>query len=108
MEATIAPVIFTINGETTTGHKQQSRWNYKTAKWSLFAIRTNELKDFNNSILQAARECNPRRARRDYTPYWTDELERAHDAVTEAREETENSPTQENNIKLQEKRPNSG
>lgn len=112
------PVILTISGETTTGHKQQPRWNYKKAKWGLFAIRTNDLtkspkegkninnvvKDFNDSILQAARECIPRGARRDYTPYWTNELQQAHDAVTEAREEAENNPSQENNIKLQERK----
>ena len=111
------PVILTISGEAETGHRPQPRWNYKKAKWGLFAIRTNELthnlqvegrninnvvKEFNKNILQAARECIPRGARKDYTPYWTDQLQQAHDAVTEAREKVENNPTQENHIRLQE------
>lgn len=111
------PVVLTISGERTTQQKYQARWNYKKAKWGLFAIRTNELtknlkvrgrninnavKDFNNGILQAAGECIPRGARQDYIPYWTDELQRAHDTLTDARREAENHPSQENHIKLQE------
>ena len=113
------PVILTIRGIETPENAHQPRWNYKKAQWGLFSIRTNELtkdiaiegrninnvvKDFNNSIAQAAKECIPNGARKEYTPYWTSELQKAHDALSQAREEAEENPCQENNIKLQERK----
>jgi hypothetical protein len=44
----------------------------------------------------------PRGVRKDYVPYWSNEMQKAHDALTRAREEAETNPIQENNIKLQE------
>ena len=111
------PVVLTLRGVETLEHPRQPRWNYKKAQWGLYSIRTNELtknievkgrninnvvKEFNNSIAQAAKECIPNGARKDYTPYWTSELQKAHDALTEARREAETNPSQENKIKLQE------
>ncbi|PVD38981.1 hypothetical protein C0Q70_01606 [Pomacea canaliculata] len=111
------PVLLTITGNTTPEPPQHARWNHKKAQWGLFRIRTNELtkdikveglninnvvKDFNASIIKAAKETIPRGVRKDYTPYLTAELQRAHDDLTKAREEAETSPSQENNIKLQE------
>ena len=111
------PVVITISGETNEKPKCEARWNYKKAKWKLFEIRTNELtkdlkiegrninnvvRDFNNTVLKAAKECIPRGARKEYKPFWTEELQHAHDMLSEARNEAESNPSQENHIKLQE------
>ncbi|KAK7113996.1 hypothetical protein V1264_000134 [Littorina saxatilis] len=111
------PVLLTISRDSASEHPQHPRWNYKKAKWGLFNIRTNELtraietegrninnviKEFNASIIQAAKDSIPRGVRKDYIPYWSDELQKTHDALTRMREEAETNPSQENNIKLQE------
>ena len=38
-------------------------------------------------------------ARQDYIPYWTDQLQQAHDIVTKAREKVENNPSQKNHTR---------
>jgi hypothetical protein len=43
----------------------------------------------------------PRGVRKDYEPYWSNGMQKTHDALTRAREEAETNPIQENNIKLQ-------
>ena len=48
-----------------------------------------------------AKESIPRGVRKDYEPYWSNEMQKTHDALTRAIEETETNPSQENNIKLQ-------
>ena len=111
------PVVLTISGVEMPEQSQHPRWNYKKAKWGLFSIRTNELtsniktegrninhvvKEFNNCILQAAKECIPKGARKDYKPYWSEALQKSNEALTEARENAEKYPGQENNIKLKE------
>ena len=92
------------------------RWNYKKANWTLFRHRTSTLskditvqgrdinmvaKGFNSCILKAAQETIPRGARRNYRPYWSQELQDLHDALSEARAAAEVNPSQENNTKLQ-------
>ena len=110
------PVLLEISGKPPADCPQHPRWNYKKARWGLFAIRTNELsreitvdgrninnvvRDFNASIIKAAKETIPRGVRKNYTPYWTPKLQDAQDKLTRAREEAETNPSQENNIKLQ-------
>jgi hypothetical protein len=56
----------------------------------------------NASIVKTAKESMPRGVRKDYEPYWSNEMQKTHDALTRAREEVETNPSQENNIKLQE------
>ena len=63
-------------------------------------------KDFNSCILKAAQETIPRGARRNYRPYWSQELQDLQDALTEARAAAEVNPSQENNTKLQEAKAN--
>ena len=92
------------------------RWNYKKANWTIYEHRTSILskdvvvqgrdinlvvKDFNACILRAAQETIPRGARRDYRPYWSQELQDLQDDLTEARKAAETNPSQENNTKLQ-------
>jgi hypothetical protein len=38
--------------------------------------------------------------RKDYKPYWSNEMQKTHDTLTRTREEAETNPSQENNIKL--------
>ena len=92
------------------------RWNYKKANWTLFKHRTSTLskditvqggdinmvaKDFNSCILKAAQETIPRGARRNYRPYWSQELQVLQDALSEARAAADVNPSQENNAALQ-------
>ena len=47
----------------------------------------NLIKEYNSIIIKAAKETIPRGVRKDYTPYWTAELQTAHNDLTQAREE---------------------
>ena len=91
------------------------RWNYKRANWKRFSDQTDlysakirnkrknlntKVKDINQAILQAAKETIPRGARRNYRPYWTEELQEVEDALSKARDKVEEEPTQSNNIAL--------
>ena len=53
---------------------------------------------FNQSILDAAKSTIPRGARKNYKPYWSEELQDLEDEVSRTREEVENNPTVENNV----------
>ena len=83
------------------------RWNYKKADWEMFSRLTNEYcktvkadhfninkatDSFNLSILRAASETIPRGARKNYRPYWTEELQGLEDEVARTREKVENNP----------------
>ena len=109
------PVFLTLN-ENTTQNPVAPRWNYKKAKWKLFSHRTNVLtndlqvrgRDINNAvhelnscILKAAQECIPRGARKNYKPYWNNQLQELQDEMTEARQKAENNPSDENHLRLQ-------
>ena len=87
------------------------RWNYKKAKWERlskpadqFTQRINnkrqnlntKIKAFNQAVLKAAQESIPRGARKNYKPYWTEELQLQKDVVREARNLVEQSPSEEN------------
>ena len=91
------------------------RWNYKKANWTKFSINTDEaalkinnkqdhinkkMKNFNDAILGAAKSAIPRGARKNYKPYWTEELQKLEDELSSARENAENNPGIENNIAL--------
>ena len=93
------------------------RWNYKKADWPTFRHRTSVLtkditvqgrdinmvvKDFNSCVLKAAHETIPRGARRNYKPYWNEELQELQDALSKARKTAEDHPSAENNNRLQE------
>ena len=97
--------------------KSLPRWNYKKANWTKFSVLTDEaalkinnkqdhinkkIKSFNESILGAAKAAIPRGARKNYRPYWTEELQNLEDELSNAREKAENDPGIENNIALRE------
>ena len=50
--------------------------------------------------MKAAKETIPRGARKNYRPYWTEELQELEDKVEAARVEAEQHPTVKNNIQL--------
>ena len=59
-----------------------------------------KIKAFNQAVLKAAHESIPRGARKNYKPYWTEELQQQEDAVREARNLVWENPSEENNISL--------
>ena len=108
--------VFLALSKNTPNKPLLPRWNYKKAKWSLFRHRTNILtkdlqvqgrdinnivRDLNACILQAAHETIPRGARKEYKPYWTNQLQQLHDEMSEARQEAETNPSDESHIRLQ-------
>ena len=58
------------------------------------------IKEFNNYVLQAAKECIPKGARKDYKPYWNEDLNNKHNELTKARNLAGVAPSIENNIAL--------
>ena len=93
------------------------RWNYKKANWTDFSRKTDEaavkinnkqehinkkIKSFNDAILDAAKTSIPRGARKNYRPYWTEELQELEDKLSNARDDAENNPGIESNIALKE------
>ena len=82
------PVFLKFNLRASTEASFPMR-NYRKDNWTLFKHRTSNLskditvqgrdinmvaKDFNSCILKAAQETIPRGARRNYRPYWSQEL----------------------------------
>ena len=110
------PVLLAINLQYRPSNpKTFPRWNYKKADWEMFSSLSDEYckgikvddyninratDSFNQAALKAASETIPRGARKNYRPYWTEELQELEDEVNSTRERVENSPTQENNIAL--------
>jgi hypothetical protein len=71
-------------------HTPIPRWNYKRADWTKFVAESEVLcgkiyfqkksmgetaEAFTKAILHAAQESIPQGARKDYKPYWTQELQ---------------------------------
>ena len=50
--------------------------------------------------MKAAKETISRDARKNYEPYWNDELKELEEEVSKCRDEVETDPTTENNIAL--------
>ena len=94
--------------------KTVPRWNYKKANWEKYMGLTDKytksLKEdsnidrvngkLNKALLKAAAETIPRGARKNYKPYWTEELQALEDEVTSTRQIAEKSPNEQNNISL--------
>ena len=91
------------------------RWNYKKANWLLYKHRTSILtnsiqvydrdmnsviKEFNNYVLHAAKECIPKGVRKDYKPYCNEDLNNKHNKLTKARNLADVALSIENNTAL--------
>ena len=58
------------------------------------------IKEFNNYVLQTAKECIPKGARKDYKPYCNEDLNNKHNEGTTSRNLAEIAPSIENNTAL--------
>nr|KAG5685541.1 hypothetical protein BaRGS_009937 [Batillaria attramentaria] len=105
------------NISVSVGQALEMEFPVRKADWTLFETLTDTytkpvnirqkdtnkmVQDFTKAVLKAAIESIPRGARKDYKPYWTEELQNLEDAVTEARDQAEKQPSLENNIALKE------
>ena len=108
------PVYLTIAAKTVSA-PVLPRWNYKKANWLLYHHRTRVLtknihiydrdinkvvSEFTRCILQAAKEAIPKGARKEYKPYWNNDLDKLHNELNTARDVAESEPTSENNTAL--------
>ena len=59
------------------------------------------VKEWTQGILKAAKETIPRGARRNYKPFWSDNLQALEDDLNEARETAEKDPSEASTIGLQ-------
>ena len=110
------PILQAVNmNYKPSNPKTFPRWNYSKADWVKFVTLSDKLcksvkcddsnvnracKNFNKVILEAANRSIPRDARRNYRPYWTEEVQELENEVTNCREQVECSPTLNNNIAL--------
>ena len=58
------------------------------------------IKELSNDVLQAAKECIPKCARKYYKPYWNEDLNNKHNELTTARNLADVAPSIENNTAL--------
>ena len=58
------------------------------------------IKEFNNYVLQAAKECIPKGAIKDYQPYCNEDLNNKHNELTTAENLADVAPSIENNTAL--------
>ena len=56
--------------------------------------------EFTRCILQEAKEAIPKGARKEYKPYWNNDLDKLHNELNTARDVAESEPTSENNTTL--------
>ena len=112
------PVILTIDNLAQRREAPHfTRWNYKKTKWDLFRSLTNEMslglnarshkvdkvaKKITELTLKAAKRAIPRGSRKNYRPFWTEELEDLENEVNKARKDAEENPSIDSNIKLKE------
>ena len=59
-----------------------------------------DIKEFHNYVLQAAKECIQKCARKDYKPYWNEDLNNKHNELTTARTIADVAPSIETNTEL--------
>ena len=106
------PVILHIKQDSQpTNIKQCPSWNYKKANSTEFLAKAdqyckdldlgqehlnNKVKLFTTAILTAATETIYRDRRRNYIPFWNEQLQELHNAVSKLREKMEHCPTDEN------------
>ena len=108
------PVILTLKKQVSRQSKFPPSWNYKKANWSLYKSLTDKNTSsiqvsksnadkaaslFTSAVLSAAKEAIPRGRRKDYLPFWNEELELLHKELSDAREKLETEPSPENKEK---------
>ena len=58
------------------------------------------IKEFNNYVLRAAKECIPKGARKEYKPFWSADLNNKHNGLTAVENLAGVAPSIENNTAL--------
>ena len=87
------------------------RWNNQKPNWPLYRYHTSiitniiqvydrdmsiVIKEFNNYVIRAAKECNSKGARKYYKPYCNEDINNKHNELTTARNLKEGAPSIEN------------
>ena len=100
------PAYLTLEARTVQA-STLSRWNYKKAYWPLYrhrtSILTNNIQVYDrgmnivikeyNYVLHAAKECVPKGARKNYKPYWNEDMNNKHNELTTARNLADVAPS---------------
>jgi hypothetical protein len=104
------PIILTVQRHVGGEGRLPPSWNYKKADWGLFRKLTDESTSnikvagldvdkaaslFTSTVLSAAHKAIPRGRRRDYKPFWNEELEHLHGQLSDARDKLEQDPSRE-------------
>ena len=105
------PIILDIEKRCPpTATKAEPSWNNKKANWDLFKKLSEEnvgkitlrdkldknAKEFNSALLGAALKSIPGGKRRDYQPFWSDELSKLHTELDGTRERMDLDPSDAN------------
>ena len=106
------PILISLEKCGSRQGKLPPSWNYKKADWHQFSLLSDEYtskvdskqvdlsaKEWTSGVLKAAQESIPNGRRRDYKPFWNDDLEDLHNKLSNAREEMEKSPSDSNTAK---------
>ena len=80
----------------TQSNKGRTKLEYQEGKTTLTDKLDKNAKEFNSAILGAALKSIPRGRRRDYQPFWSDELQKLHTELDRARERMDLDPSDEN------------
>ena len=102
------PILLNITDIKTTrvNYARNASWNFQKADWQKFQSQAEDLgsvkftTDLNQNtkkltlhILNAAKRSIPRGFRKEYKPYWSENLEAKHQELTAAREQMEKNPS---------------
>ena len=100
------PILTKIQSPCTERTPPKTRWNFKKANWALFKessdrllsqIEIEDVEQFTNditkAILEAASQHIPRGYRRNYKPFWNEELQSHVSERRKARNNLEKSPS---------------
>ena len=108
------PILTCINPRKKKKYKRRTKWNFKKANWKLYNALLHQqfqeilCKDYTSvnsicddvtvAILDAAGKSIPRGCRKQFKPFWTQEIQDAVDMRNNARRAVEENPTEENKI----------
>jgi ribonuclease HI len=109
------PVFLNIHNEFVKDSSTLTRWNYKKANWKMYQHLTSVqakdinvdkdinkvVREFNRCVLYVAKKTIPRGARKNYKPYWNNELEKLQNEMEISRQQAEKRPSQEHHNKFQ-------
>ena len=108
------PIFTSINPRKKKKFKRRTKWNFKKADWNKYnGLLSQQFKeimdkeytsvdnicdDVTKAILNAAAKSIPRGCRKEFKPFWTQEIQEAVDLRSSARKAVEENPTEENKV----------